>query len=173
MEKIPRKFSIFTGDRDRVREKKHIPKTMVTTARKHPPQNYLVVFQVMERYLEEESFNLEDVKEPYTQRVRAAEGERDRLEGLLRDVRVHLVMNDMSRNAVLQEICAVEALLELAKGRLQEMKTQCQMVTIAHKMATTGLRQVQATIQDLLREIADMPKDRKRRADSARIGHRL
>ena len=139
---------------------------MIITERKHPPQNYLVVFQVMERHLEESSFDLEDAKESYDQRVRAVEAEKARLEGLLRDLKVNMEANAVIRNFVLQEIYKVEALLERANERLHEMKTKRQRVSSVHKNATIGLRQVQATIQDLLREIAEMPKDRKRKADS-------
>ena len=140
---------------------------MVTTdlPRKHPPQNYLVVFQAMERLYEGDSFDLEDVNEQYGERIRAVEAEKARLEGSLRDLKAQYEM-DTTRNLVLKEIKAAEALLQQAKERLQELRTKRQRVAIAHNIASNGLKQVQATIQDLLREIAEMPKDRKRKADS-------
>ena len=141
---------------------------MVTTdlPRKHPPENYLVVFQAMERLYQGDSFDLEDVNEQYGERIRAVEAEKARLEGSLRDRKAQYEMDSTTRNLVLKEIKAAEALLQQVKERLQELKTKRQRVAIAHKIASNGLKQVQATIQDLLREIAEMPKDRKRKADS-------
>ena len=141
---------------------------MVTTdlPRKHPPQNYLVVFQAMERLYQGDSFNLEDVNEEYSKRIRAVEAEKARLEGSLRDLKVQYEMDPTTRNLVLKEIKTEEALLRQAKERLVELKTKSQRVAIAQKIASNGLKQVQATIQDLFREIAEMPKDRKRKADS-------
>ena len=134
--------------------------------RKHPPQNYLVVFQAMERLYQGDSFNLEDVNEQYGERIRAVEAEKARLEGSLRDRKAQYEMDPTTRNLVLKEIKTEEALLRQAKERLVELKTKSQRVAIAQKIASNGLKQVQATIQDLLREIAEMPKDRKRKADS-------
>lgn len=133
--------------------------TMVTTALKHPPQSYLVVFQAMEKLLEEDSFDFEDLIEEYNERIYAVEVEKTRLEGLLRDLK-----DQDESDLMLQEIDAVEALFEKAKGRLQDMKRKSQRLAMAHKVSTTGLWQVHATIQDLLREIAEMPKNRKRKA---------
>ena len=141
---------------------------MVTTdlPLKHPPQNYMVVFQAMERLYQGDSFNLEDVNEQYGERIRAVEAEKARLEGSLRDRKAQYEMDSTTRNLVLKEIKAAEALLQQVNERLQELKTKRQRVAIAHTIASNGLKQVQATIQDLLREIAEMPKDRKRKADS-------
>lgn len=133
--------------------------------RKHPPENYLVVFQAMERIYEGDSFDLEEVKEAYGTRIRAVEAEKTRLKGLLRDL--------MDRNLVLKEIKATEALLEQTNERLKELNAKKERIRVAHKIATTYLRRVQATIQDLLREIAEIPKDRKRKADSFFISAHL
>jgi hypothetical protein len=77
-------------------------------------------------------------------------------------------------NLVLKEIRETEALLEKIKGPLQELRARCQKVEVSYMAASASLRQVQATIRDLMREIAEMPelpKDRKRKAcsDIARI----
>ena len=134
---------------------------MVTTdlPRKHPPQNYLVVFQAMERLYEGDSFDLEDVNEEYGKRIRAVEAEKTRLEGSVRDLKAQYDMDPTIRIG----IKAAEALLEQTNERLQELNAKKERVRVAHNIASTGLRRVQATIQDLLREI---PKDRKRKADS-------
>ena len=141
---------------------------MVTTdlPRKHPPQNYLVVFQAMERLYQGDSFDLEDVNEEYDKRIRAVEAEKARLEGSLRHLKTQSDMEPTIRILVLKEIKTAEALLRQAKERLVELKTKSQRVAIAHKIVSNRLKQVQATIQDLFREIAEMPIDRKRKADS-------
>ncbi len=133
--------------------------------RKHPPENYLVVFQAMERIYEGDSFDLEEVKEAYGTRIRAVEAEKTRLEESLRDL--------MDRNLVLKEIKATEALLEQTNERLKELNAKKERIRVAHEIAATYLRRVQATIQDLLREIAEIPKDRKRKADSCFISAHL
>jgi hypothetical protein len=126
-----------------------------------------MVFQAMERIYEGDSFDLEEVKEAYCTRIRAVEAEKTRLEESLRDFK------GMDRNLVLKEIKATEALLEQTNERLQELNAKKERIRVAHEIATTYLRRVQATIQDLLREIAEIPKDRKRKADSCFISAHL